>query len=217
MTCSTGRMIKGEFMSRGKAGIPTRVIERCIFVIRGERVMLDYHLAKLYGVGTKRIIEAVKRNSERFPDDFAFQLTNQEVIALRSQFATSNVQHLDMLGDLQTAETARENEEIQQVTDKGFRSRIGQGRGGRRRNPYVFTEEGVAMLSSVLNAPRAVSVNVEIMRVFVRMRRMIASNENLTKKLDTLEQKYDQQFKVVFDAIRELMKPAALPKRRIGF
>ena len=134
--------------------------------------MLDADLAVLYGVSTKRLNEQVRRNRSRFPDDFMFQLTAEEVRSLRSQFATSK-----------------------------------QGRGGRRYAPLVFTEQGIAMLSTVLNSERAIQVNIEIMRAFVRLREMIATHKELARKLEALEKRYDAQFKVVFDAIRELMAP----------
>ena len=144
--------------------------------------MLDADLAGLYGVTTKRLNERVRRNRSRFPDDFMFQLTAEEVLSLRSQIATSK-----------------------------------QGRGGRRYAPLVFTEQGIAMLSTVLNSERAIQVNIEIMRAFVRLREMIATHRDLAPKLETLEKKYDAQFKVVFDAIRELMTPPESKKRKIGF
>jgi hypothetical protein len=158
--------------------------------IRGHKVLLASDLAALYGVQTKALIQAVKRNLERFPTDFAFQLTEQEVRALRSQIVTLN--------------------EVENLP---------QGRGRYAKYvPYAFTEQGVAMLSSVLKSKQAVRVNVEIMRAFVRLRDLIGHNRELAKRLDDLESKYDRQFKVVFDAIRELMAPpAASPKRRIGF
>lgn len=164
--------------------VPGR-IESAIYALRGEKVLLDEDLASLYRVETKRLIEQVKRNIERFPDDFMFQLTQQEWESLRSQSATS----------------------------KGDRP----GRGGRRYTPYAFTEQGVAMLSSVLRSETAVAVNIEIMRAFVRLRSMLASNEQMQRKLDSLERKYDKQFKVVFDAIRALMTPPEPKKSRIGF
>jgi len=161
-----------------------------IRTIRGHKVMLAPDLATLYGVQTKALVQAVKRNRERFPLDFVFQLTEQEVKALRSQIVT-----LD----------AADNPP--------------QGRGKYAKYmPYAFTEQGVAMLSSVLNSKQAVQVNVEIMRAFVRLRDLIGHNRDLAKRLDVLESRYDRQFKVVFDAIRELMTPPApAPKRRIGF
>ena len=165
-----------------KSLIPAEVIERKIYLIRGQKVMLDNDLAELYKVETRTLIQAVKRNTERFPPDFMFQLNNQEVISLRSQFVISKT-----------------------------------GRGGRRYLPYVFTEQGVAMLSSVLNSDRAIEVNIQIMRAFVKLREMIASHKELAKKLDELESKYDEQFKVVFDAIRELMTPVEPKKRKIGY
>ncbi len=143
--------------------------------------MLDADLAALYGVDTKVFVQAVRRNVDRFPADFMFQLTKQEFDNLRSQFVTSSW-------------------------------------GGRRYPPYAFTEQGVAMLSSVLRSKRAIRVNVEIMRAFVQLRRMLASHADLARKLSALEKKYDEQFKVVFDAIRELMVPPE-PKKKgeIGF
>jgi hypothetical protein len=156
-----------------------------IVSVRGYRVMLDADLAELYGVPTKALVQAVKRNQGRFPPDFVFQLTDQEVAILRSQIVTSNAPPV--------------------------------GRGGRRTAPYAFTEQGVAMLSSVLRSERAVHVNVEIMRAFVRLRELIGHSRELAKRLDALESKYDRQFKVVFDAIRELMTPPPTPRRRIGF
>lgn len=158
--------------------------------IRGHKVMLDADLAVLYGVPTKALVQAVKRNGARFPDDFMFRLTEQEVRALRSQFVT---------------------------LDAGASPASGRGRHSKFL-PYAFTEQGVAMLSSVLNSGRAVRVNVEIMRTFVRLRGLVAHNEELARKLNALESKYDRQFRVVFDAIRELMRPAEAPaKRHIGF
>jgi hypothetical protein len=157
-----------------------------IHSIRGHKVMLDADLAELYGVQTKALIQAVKRNPARFPSDFMFSLMEQEVENLRSQIVTSS--------------SALRNW------------------GGRRTAPYAFTEQGVAMLSSVLKSSKAVQVNVEIMRAFVRLRGLIGHNRELARRLDDLESRYDQQFKVVFDAIRELMTPPApAPKRRIGF
>jgi hypothetical protein len=161
-----------------------------IRLVRGERVMLGADLAALYGVPTKVLLQAVKRNHDRFPPDFAFQLTEQEVSALRSQNVT--------------------------LEREGSRPR-GPGRHAKYL-PYAFTEQGVAMLSSVLRSKQAVRVNVEIMRAFVRLRDLIGHNRELARRLDDLESRYDRQFKVVFDAIRELMAPPqASPKRRIGF
>ncbi|MCP5171371.1 MAG: ORF6N domain-containing protein [Pseudomonadales bacterium] len=155
-------------------------IEKQILLIRGQKVLLDGALAELYGVETKVLLQAVKRNIDRFPDDFMFHLTKQEFNNLRSQIVTSSW-------------------------------------GGRRTPPYAFTEQGVAMLSSVLRSPQAVQVNIEIMRAFVRIRRILSENAELNQRLDALEHRYDEQFKVVFDAIRELMKPPEPKKKPIGF
>ena len=157
-------------------------LERRIFLIRGHKAMLDYDLAELYGVETGALKRAVNRNRERFPEDFVFQLTEEETEALRCQIGTSN-----------------------------------QGRGGRRYLSYAFTEQGVAMLSSVLRSSRAVQVNIAIMRAFVRLRELLLTNAGLARKLDAMEKKYDSQFKVVFDALRQLMTPPDPPRRRIGF
>ncbi|MGH9446615.1 MAG: ORF6N domain-containing protein [Terriglobia bacterium] len=156
-------------------------MEGRILLIRGEKVMLDADLAELYGVETKALNRAVRRNPSRFPEDFMFQLTQEESENLRFHFGTSNFW------------------------------------GGRRYNPLAFTEQGVAMLSSVLRSHRAVQVNIAIMRAFVALREMLASHRDLARRLDQMEEKYDAQFKVVFDAIRELMKPPEKPRRRIGF
>ncbi len=161
--------------------VPRERIEQRIYFLRGEKVMLSADLANLYQVAPKALVQAVKRNWDRFPGDFMFQLTNAEFQNLKSQIVTSS------WGGL------------------------------RRAAPYAFTEEGIAMLSSVLRSKRAVRVNIEIMRAFVRLRRMLASNQELARKLESLERKYDAQFKVVFDAIRELMVPAEPKRRPIGF
>jgi hypothetical protein len=163
--------------------IPVERIQQAIFLIRGEKVMLDFDLAALYGVEIRVLVQAVKRNIGRFPDDFMFQLTKEEYGILRSQIVILKL-----------------------------------GRGQHRKYlPYAFTEQGVAMLSSVLNSERAIKVNIEIMRAFVRLRAMLASNKDLARRLDELEKKYDKQFKLVFDAIRELMEPPEPKKRPIGF
>jgi hypothetical protein len=161
--------------------IPAECIDRAILAFRGHRIMLDEDLANLYQVEVKALNQAVKRNLERFPEDFMFQLTKGETEILRSQSGTSS------------------------------------SWGGRRTFPYAFTEQGVAMLSSVLRSKRAVHVNIEIMRAFDRLRRMLQANTVLARQLKDLEKKYDCQFKVVFDAIRQLMAPAARKPRKIGF
>ena len=152
-----------------------------IFVVRGQKVMLSTRLGDLYQVPPKVLMHAVKRNRERSPIDFMFQLTEAEFENLKSQFVTSS------WGGL------------------------------RRARPYAFTEQGVAMLSSVLRSPRAARVNIEIMRAFVRLRRLAAAGDRLLARLAKLEQKYDARFKIVFDALRQLMEPPAQPKPRIGF
>lgn len=152
-----------------------------ILWLRSEKVLLSSHLAELYDVETRALNQAVKRNSERFPPDFMFQLTEQEVDLLVSRNVIPHRKYFG--GSL----------------------------------PYAFTEQGVAMLSGVLKSPRAVAVNIEIMRAFVQLRKMLASNAELSRKLATLERKYDEQFKVVFDAIRQLMTPPEPKKRSIGF
>jgi len=160
-------------------------ISQSILILRGQRVLLDANLASLYGVPTGALVQAVKRNLERFPEDFMFQLTAGEWAALRSQFVISN-----------------------------------EGRGGRRYAPYAFTEQGVAMLSSVLNSTHAIAVNIEIMRAFVRMRELLASNKELAQKLAELERKiasHDQAIVGILKAIRELMHPPMPKKRPIGF
>jgi hypothetical protein len=171
-------------------------IESRILHLREQRVMMDADLAALYGVQTKVLVQAVKRNAERFPADFMFQLNADEWAALRSQTVTSNT-----------------------------------GRGGRRTAPYVFTEQGVAMLSSVLSSPRAIAINMEIMRTFVRVRALAVTHGDLAQRLSELEDKTEAlaqqhdtlnhntraQFKQVFDALRGLMTPPDPPKRPIGF
>jgi hypothetical protein len=165
--------------------IPATRIERSILLVRGQKVLLDMDLAELYGVETRSLVQAVKRNLARFPGDFLFQLSKAELEEWRSQFVTSN---------------------------PGAKM-------GLRRPPYAFTEQGVAMLSSVLRSERAVLVNVEIMRAFVRLREILSSHTELARRLDDLEKKYDGQFRAVFDAIRQLMTPApsSSSKRAIGF
>jgi len=159
-------------------------IEHAIILVRGEKVMLDRELADIYGVETKVLNQAVKRNANRFPEDFMFRLTNGEVAELnRSQIVTGSQKHRDP-----------------------------------RFPPYAFTEHGALMLANVLNSERAAQTSVQVVRVFVRLRQMLASNAELARKLEAMEKKYDAQFKVVFQAIRQLMAPPPEPKRReIGF
>ena len=161
--------------------LPAERIESQILLIRGHKVMLSSDLAALYGVEPRALVQAVKRNRERFPKDFMFQLSAREFAVLKSQIVIST------------------------------------WGGARRASPYAFTEQGVAMLSSVLRSKRAVLVNIQIMRTFVRLRRLLASHAELQRRLDDLEKRYDKQFKVVFDAIRQLMIPPEKPRKRIGF
>ena len=173
-------------------------IESQIFLIRGQKVMLDADLAELYGVETKRFNEQVRRNSERFPEDFMFQLTAEEYANLRSQFDTSSLR----------SQIATSNNSVGNPA----------GRGGRRHLPYAFTEHGAIMAASVLNSPRAVEASVQVVRAFVQLRQMLASNAELSCKLAALEKKYDIKFRAVFEAIRELMTPSDPKKKRpIGF
>ena len=171
-------------MKAAVVAIPEQRIAHSIWIVRGLRVMLDADLATLYDVPTKVLLQAVKRNATRFPEDFMFQLGAEEFATLRSQTVTSN-------------------------------------RGGRRYLPYVFTEQGVAMLSSVLRSERAIAVNIEIMRAFVKLREWLSTNKELARKLDELERRiasHDQAIAGVLDAIRHLMSPPQERKRRpIGF
>jgi hypothetical protein len=163
--------------------IPLGRIGERILLLRGQKVMLDYDLAELYGVPTKRLNEQVRRNKSRFPSDFMFQLAESDVRDLRSQIATSSSAY-----------------------------------GGRRYRPYAFTEQGVAMLSSVLHSDRAIQVNIAIMRAFVQLRQWLASHADIERKLQEMEQKYDEQFQAVFETIRQLMTPPAEENdRKIGF
>ena len=164
-----------------KTQVLAEFIERRILLIRGHKVMLSPHLAKLYGVETRALNQAVKRNIVRFPDDFMFELTEEEINALVSQNVIPQKKYLG--GSL----------------------------------PFAFTEQGVAMLSSVLRSDRAVQVNIEIMRAFVRLREILSSHKDLARKLNEMERKYDKHFAVVFEALRRLMQPPEKPRPRIGF
>lgn len=168
-------------MKQNKMLIPAERIENSILLIRGKKVLLDADIASLYHVETRALIQAVKRNIVRFPEDFMFQLEPEEFQMLKSR----------------------------SVNAKRW--------GGRRYPPFAFTEQGVAMLSSVINSSRAVMVNIEIMRTFVRLRNMLATHENLSRKIEALEKKYDVQFRAVFEAIRQLMTPPKPKKNQVGF
>ncbi len=169
-------------MPPGRALAPVEDIAARIHTIRGQRVMLDSDLAALYGVTTSRLNEQVKRNRHRFPPDFMFQLTRQDVTNLISQFATSSSRH-----------------------------------GGRHKSPYAFTEHGAVMLASVLNSPIAVAASIQVVRAFVQLRGVLASHRELARRLDALESRYDAKFRVVFQAIRQLMEPPTPPAKQIGF
>jgi hypothetical protein len=176
---------KTQALVRRPSALRIASIERTINFFRGQKVMVDADLARLYQVPTSRLNEQVKRNRRRFPKDFMFQLTAEETSSLTSQIATSNP------------------------------------RGGRRHRPYAFTEQGVAMLSSVLKSGRAVQVNIAIMRAFVKLREILATHHELAERLEELEgrfQQHDAQIQEVFEAIRALLAPKPDPsKRRIGF
>jgi hypothetical protein len=169
-------------VTKKKALVPIESIVRKIIFLRSEKVLLDRDIAELYGVETKVLKQAVRRNIKRFPSDFMFELTKEEFENWRSQFVTSKRDKM-----------------------------------GLRHRPMAFTEQGVAMLSSVLRSERAIEVNIAIMRAFVQLRKMVAAHKDLARKLAALEKKYDEQFKIVFDAIRELMTPPTKPQRKIGF
>ena len=168
-----------------KSIIPIEVIERQIFLIRGQRVMLDRDLAILYGAETRVLNQAVRRNISRFPDDFMFSLTREEIMRI-SQIVISSKHP--------------ENETLK-----------------FSKSVMAFSEQGVAMLSTVLNSEKAIKVNIEIMRAFVRLRQMLFSNAELARKLESLEKKYDAQFKIVFDAIRQIIAPTETKEKKIGF
>ena len=162
--------------------IPIERIQKCIYLLRGQKVMLDRDLSALYGVKTKVLNQAVKRNIERFPPDFMFQLSDSEDQRLRSQIVTSK-----------------------------------KGRGGPRYNPYAFTEQGIAMLSSVLRSKQAIEVNIAIMRTFVQLRKILADNALLRRKIESLEKKYDEQFQHVFAVLQQMIIDDAKPKKQIGY
>jgi len=169
--------------------IPSERILSEILFIRGKKVMLDRDLAKLYGVETRVLIQAVKRNRERFPFDFMFQLTKKEFDSLRYQFVTLNL--------------------ISQSVISSY--------GGTRKLPYVFTEQGVAMLSSVLNSERAIQVNIQIIKTFTKLRELLATNTKLRIKIEKMEKKYDTQLRQVFNVLKQLLMQEEKPKKQIGF
>jgi len=176
--------MKGQAGKRAKSLVPVEQIERAILLIRGQKVMLDRDLAELYGVETKALKRAVRRNIGRFPSDFVFELTKEEYDSLRRQFGTLK---------------------------RGEHSKY---------LPMAFSEQGVAMLSSVLNSKRAIQVNIAIMRAFVRLREVVSTHKRLEVKLSELErkmEKHDESIEAIFEAIRQLMTPPQEPRRKIGF
>jgi phage regulator Rha-like protein len=160
--------------------IPQEVIEHKILFIRGKKAMLDRDLAQLYGVTTSNLNKAIRRNTERFPEDFMFQLSKKEFENLKFHFGISSW-------------------------------------GGTRKLPFAFTENGVAMLSSVLNSERAIKVNIQIMRIFTKLREMLMTHKDLKEKIEAMEKRYDYQFKIVFEAIKQLLEPPEKTKKKIGF
>ncbi len=187
-------------MPRDKAVVRAGQIEESIFLVRGQKVMLDADLAALYGVTTKRLNEQVRRNYSRFPEDFLFRLTTQEAASLRSQFATSKGKTATLRSPFAIPK---------------------KGRGGRRYAPYAFTEHGAIMAASVLNSERAVKASIYVVRAFVKLREMLAAHKELAQKLAELEsriQGHDEQIVALVEAIRQLMEPLpAPPRKRIGF
>jgi hypothetical protein len=189
-----------SLVSKGIIVLKPENVAQLVFFIRGEKVLLDADLAMLYGVEPRVLNQAVARNRKRFPADFMFQLSAREYDALTSQIVISDKD------DARGASALRSHIVISQ-----------KGRGGRRYRPYAFTEQGVAMFSSVLRSARAVEVNIAIMRTFLQLRRLMDTNRDLARKIETLEKKYDEQFAVVFEAIKQLITPPEPPRRRIGF
>lgn len=170
-----------------KKASPIRIVEEKIinkiYLIRGKKVMLDFELSGMYEVETKQLKRQVRRNMDRFPDDFMFELTDKEFANLRSQFGTSSW-------------------------------------GGTRYNPMAFTEQGVAMLSSILNSETAIKVNIQIIRVFTRMKEMLLTNKDILLKLEQLENKvssHDENIQMIFEALKQLLNPPHEPRKRIGF
>ena len=201
-------------ISQAKNLIPADRIESKILYLRGQKVMIDFDLAVLYGVETKKFNQAVKRNLERFPDDFMFQLTKEEA-NLISQFATSS----SVLRS-QFVTSNNKNSEDKTNSRSQFATSKMDGRGGRRYLPYAFTEQGVAMLSSVLRSHRAVEVNIAIMRIFVNIRKYISSYEGLAMKIAELEKKYDVKIGRIMQVIDQLIKnnkDGGKLKNEIGF
>jgi hypothetical protein len=184
-----------------------------VLAIRGEKVLLDTDLAELYGVEARALNQAVARNLSRFPGDFMFQLTAEEWEKVRSQTVTAS-----SAKDSNSSQTVMSGKATESLRSQTV---ISNGKGGRRYMPYAFTEQGIAMLSSVLRSQRAVEVNIAIMRTFVQLRRLMDSNRDLGRRVEAMEKRYDEQFSAVFDAIKQLIADdqakKAKPSRRIGF
>ncbi|MEX2091335.1 MAG: ORF6N domain-containing protein [Pirellulales bacterium] len=203
--------------SAKSTSLTTEQIDTSILVIRGHKVLLDDQLAVFYGVETKVLVQAMKRNIERFPDDFMFQLDREEWVALRSQFAALDLRSQFAASNLRS-QIVTSSLRSQSVTLKQT------GYGGRRYAPYAFTEQGVAMLSSVLRSPRAIEVNIEIMRAFIRIRQLLSVHKELAERLEKLERQMrkrddgvDQQFRHVFALLEQLFTPPKSPRKPIGF
>ncbi|HKV33249.1 MAG TPA: ORF6N domain-containing protein [Pyrinomonadaceae bacterium] len=204
-----------------------QLIERRIYLIRGQKVMLDFDLAELYGVSTSRLNEQVTRNRKRFPEDFMFRLSKEEVESLRSQFVISSSEQPDIAASNPNLRSQIAISSSKKAKNKAFdpnlRLQIATSSsryGGRRHLPYAFTEQGVAMLSSVLNSDQAIEVNIAIMRAFVRLRQMLETNEELNRKFVAVIRKlstHDKYFKVVFDELKKLMEKPKSSTRQIGF
>jgi phage regulator Rha-like protein len=194
-------MIKQKPKNKELSLIPKEIVISKIYYIRGKKVMFDRDLAELYGVEVRTLNQAVKRNSRRFPDDFMFQLNKQEWEILRSQIVISS------------------------YANKNLRHQIGTSSwGGQRYLPCVFTEQGVAMLSSVLNSERAIQVNIQIIRIFTKLREMLMTHKELKKKIEKLEKKiddklgvHDKQIRIILETIKLLLKEDGKPKEKIGF
>jgi len=194
-------------MSNASIILSPEAIAPMVHWLRHEKVMLDSDLAELYGVETGALNRAVKRNIDRFPADFMFQLTAEEMDALRCQIGI-------LKNEMSSEKLSQSAPEVQPLRLQIVTLKQGQH---RKYLPYVFTEQGVAMLSSVLRSQRAVEVNIAIMRTFVQLRRLMDSNRDLAQKIGEMEAKYDGQFRIVFDAIRQLITPPAQPSRELGF
>lgn len=204
-------------LTTSSLSVSVQLIERRIYLIRGQKVMLDFDLAELYGVTTRQLNQQVTRNKKRFPEDFMFRLTKEETEALRSQFviSSSNLRSQFATSNAEQSQIAAKNPNLRSqfvISSSGY--------GGRRHLPYAFTEQGVAMLSGVLNSEQAIEVNIAIMRAFVRLRQMLETNEELNRKFAAVIRKlstHDKYFRVVFDELKKLTDKPRSSGRQIGF